>query len=239
MKKILSVILILVTVSCAQLNQLPISKLSIPSSKPALTNDEIVGGLKEALRVGTEHSAGLASATNGFYSNPQLFIPFPEEAIKVKNTLEKLGMNKQVNDFVLSLNRAAEEAAKGAAPIFIQAIQNMTFQDALGILKGGDNAATSYLREKTYDQLKTKFKPIVVESINKVEVTKYWNPLASAYNKTTLLTGNEKVNPNLEEYITGKAVDGMFILIAQEELNIRKNPAARVTDILKKVFANY
>jgi len=239
MKKILSVILILVTVSCAQLNQLPISKLSIPSSKPALTNDEIVGGLKEALRVGTEHSAGLASATNGFYSNPQLFIPFPEEAIKVKNTLEKLGMNKQVNDFVLSLNRAAEEAAKGAAPIFIQALQNMTFQDALGILKGGDNAATSYLREKTYDQLKTTFKPIVVESINKVEVTKYWNPLASAYNKTTLLTGNEKVNPNLEEYITGKAVDGMFILIAQEELNIRKNPAARVTDILKKVFANY
>jgi len=239
MKKILSVILILVTVSCAQLNQLPISKLSIPSSKPALTNDEIVGGLKEALRVGTEHSAGLASATNGFYSNPQLFIPFPEEAIKVKNTLEKLGMNKQVNDFVLSLNRAAEEAAKGAAPIFIQAIQNMTFQDALGILKGGDNAATSYLREKTYDQLKATFKPIVVESISKVEVTKYWNPLASAYNKTTLLTGNEKVNPDLEDYITGKAVDGMFILIAQEELNIRKNPAARVTDILKKVFANY
>jgi len=239
MKKILSVILILVTVSCAQLNQLPLSKLSIPSSKPALTNDEIVGGLKEALRVGTEHSAGLASATNGFYSNPQLFIPFPEEAIKVKNTLEKLGMNKQVNDFVLSLNRAAEEAAKGAAPIFIQAIQNMTFQDALGILKGGDNAATNYLREKTYDQLKAKFKPIVVQSISKVEVTKYWNPLASAYNKTTLLTGNEKVNPDLEDYITGKAVDGMFILIAQEELNIRKNPAARVTDILKKVFANY
>lgn len=239
MKKIIGVLLALSMVGCAGLSQLSLPQLDLPSStNAALTNDEIVQGLKDALRVGAEHASGLASKVDGYYKNPQLFIPFPEEAIKVKNTLEKIGMTKQVNDFVLSLNRAAEDAAKSATPIFIQAVQNMTIQDALGILKGGDNAATSYLREKTYAQLKAKFKPIVTQSINKVEVTKYWSPLVSAYNKTTLFTGKEQVNPDLEEYITARAIDGLFLLIANEELKIRKDPAARVTDILKKVFAN-
>ncbi|HUX53241.1 MAG TPA: DUF4197 domain-containing protein [Williamwhitmania sp.] len=239
MKRIVGILIAISLAGCAELSQLPLSQLPNVTSKPAaLTNDEIIQGLKDALRVGAEHSSDIASRVDGFYKNPQLFIPFPEDAIKVKNTLEKIGMTKQVNDFVLSLNRAAEEAAKSAAPIFIQAIQNMTIQDALGILKGGDNAATSYLRDKTYDQLKLKFKPIVAQSINKVEVTKYWSPLVSAYNKTTFLSGNERVNPNLEEYITERAIDGLFKLIAKEEQSIRKDPAARVTDILKKVFAN-
>lgn len=235
----LSALVILLMAGCAQLSQLPIPSLATSITKTdALTNDEVIRGLKDALRVGAENSSGIASKVDGYYKNPRLFIPFPEDAIKVKNTLEKIGMTKQVNDFVLSLNRAAEEAAKSAAPVFIEAIQNMTFQDAMAILRGADNAAANYLKEKTYEQLKMKFKPIVAQSISKVEVTKYWNPLASAYNKTTLLTGNEKVNPNLEDYITEKAIDGLFILIAQEEMKIRKDPAARVTDILKKVFAN-
>ncbi len=225
----------LVLAGCGQFN-FP-TDISLPQQQGGLTTAEVVQGLKEALTVGAQNSASNASKTDGFYRNAQLFIPFPPEAIKVKNTLEQAGLNKPIDDFVLSLNRAAEDASKKAFPIFKSAITSMTITDAMGILKGGDNAATNYLRSKTYSQLKAEFSPVVKQSISNVKVTSYWNPVVTNYNRLTMLTGGEKVNPNLEEYITEKAIDGLFKLVAQEEALIRKDPAARVTDILKKVFA--
>ncbi len=205
---------------------------------PALTNDEIVSGLKEALRVGAQNSASLASKADGFYKNTELFIPFPEEAIKVKNKLKEVGFENKINDFEMSLNRAAEKACEQAAPIFINAITSMTLQDAMGILKGGDTAATGYLRKTTTESLKSSFRPVVKDAIEKVQVTKYWEPLITKYNQLTFLTGGEKVNPDLNEYVTQRAVNGVFKLVASEEKKIRKDPIARVTDILKKVFGS-
>lgn len=200
-----------------------------------LTNAEVIKGLKEALTVGTNNSTALASKVDGFYGNSKIRIPFPEEAIKVKNTLSDLGMQSQVKKFEETINRAAEEAAKQAAPIFMEAIKGMSIGDGFKILKGADNAATKYLQDKTSAQLKEKFKPVVKNAISKVEVTKYWNPLMTKYNKIPTV---QKVNPDLDEYITLKAMQGLFTLIADEELKIRKDPVARVTDLLKKVFGS-
>lgn len=201
----------------------------------SLSNDEIISGLKEALTVGTQNSTTSASKTDGYFKNPSIKIPFPKEALTIKNTLENLGMKKQVDRFVLTLNRAAEDAAKNAAPVFINAIKAMTIQDGVSILKGQDNAATKYLKDKTSMELHDKFKPVVMNSLQKVQITKYWNPLITKYNQ---IPGIQKQNPNLEEYVTQKALEGLFKLIADEELKIRKDPVARVSDILKKVFGN-
>lgn len=206
-----------------------------PAAAPALTNDEVISGLREALTVGTNNSAGLASKLDGYYKNPALFIPFPPEAQKVKDKVEQLGMKEQSDKFVLTLNRAAEEAAKDAAPVFINAIKGMSIQDGFAILKGADNAATQYLKDKTTAELTAKFTPVVQNAINKVELTKYWNPIITTYNKIPFV---EKQNPDLTAYVTGRAIDGLFKLIADEELKIRKDPVARVTDILKKVFGS-
>jgi hypothetical protein len=197
------------------------------------TNEEVIKGLRDALTVGTNNSASLASKVDGFNANPKIRIPFPQEAIKVKNTLENLGMKPQIDKFETTLNRAAEEASKEAAPVFINAIKAMTISDGFKILKGKDNEATEYLRSKTTAELTTKFKPIVQKAIQKVEVTKYWNPLITKYNQ---IPGVEKKNPNLDDYVTQKALEGLFKLLTDEEAKIRKDPAARVTDILKKVF---
>lgn len=202
------------------------------SGKP-VTNDEVIKGLKEALTVGTNNSTEKAAKLDGFYRNPAIKIPFPKEAQQMESTLKGLGMTKQVNDFVMSLNRAAEEAAKDAAPIFIGAIKQMTITDGVSILKGSDNAATSYLKDKTTEELRIKFKPIVAIALQKVQVTKYWNPLVKRYNKVPMVT---KQNPDLEEYVTLKAIEGLFKLVAEEEMKIRKDPGARVSDLLKKVF---
>jgi hypothetical protein len=205
------------------------------SSSQQINADEVAKGLIEALQVGAKNSADKASAVDGFYKNADIFIPFPQDAIKVKNTLEKAGMKKQVTEFELSMNRAAEEASKKALPIMLDAIKGITFTDAMGILKGSKNAATLYLKDKTTSKLRVAFKPIVKEAIAKVQVTKYWENVANAYNKINIL-GGKKINPNLESYITDKAIDGLFILIAKEEEQIRNNPTARVTDLLKKIF---
>lgn len=198
-----------------------------------LTNDEVIKGLREALTVGTNNATSVVSKTDGFFKNPSIKIPFPQDAIKVKNICENLGMKPQVDKFILTLNRAAEEASKEAAPIFINAIKSMSINDGFTILKGADNAATKYLQDKTNAELKQKFKPIVQNALKKVEITKYWTPLITTYNKTP---GAQKMNPDLEEYVTLKALDGLFKMVAQEELKIRKDPAARVSDLLKKVF---
>ena len=238
MKKFSIAVLGLVVFFCAVSANGEAQQIPIPSIKSSsLTSDEIVRGLKDALRVGAEKAALSASSVDGFYKNQEVFIPFPNDAIKVKNTLEGIGRKKEVDEFVKSLNRAAEEAAKSAAPVFVKAIQEMSIQDALGILKGGNNAATLYLKDKTTAQLKVEFQPIVAEAIKKVNVARYWKPVITAYNKASFLSGGGKVNPNIEAYVTDQAVAGMFVLIAKEELSIRKDPSARVTDIIKSVFA--
>jgi hypothetical protein len=203
--------------------------------KSGLSNEEVVNGLKEALTVGTNNSSDMAGKLDGFYKNPRLFIPWPEEAAEMKARLMKMGFTKKVEEFEMSLNRAAEEAALKAAPVFTNAIVNMSVQDGFAILKGADTAATNYLRKTTYTPLKEQFLPVVKEAIQKVNVTSYWNPLVTAYNK---LPGVKKQNPDLDDYVTNKAINGLMILIADEEVKIRKNPAARVTDLLKKVFGS-
>lgn len=203
------------------------------TTKSTLTNDEVINGLREALTVGTNQSTALASKMDGFYKNPAIFIPFPPEAQKVKDYANKIGLAAQVTKFEVTLNRAAEEAAKSAAPIFINAIKGMTITDGFTILKGADNAATQYLQDKTNVELMKLFTPIVKSAINKVQVTKYWAPIITSYNKVPMV---QKQNPDLTAYVTDRALKGLFKLVADEELKIRKNPASRVSDLLKKVF---
>lgn len=205
------------------------------SKPPGLTNEEVISGLKEALQVGANNAGSLASRMDGFYKNPSLFIPWPPEAIKMKEKLTQLGMSGKIQEFEQSLNRAAEKASEQAAPIFVDAVKSMTIGDGMSILKGGDTAATHYLRDKTTGALKEKFRPVVKDAIEKVQVTKYWEPLVTKYN---MIPGVQKMNPDLNEYVTQRAVHGIFILVAGEEQKIRKDPVARVTDILKKVFGS-
>src|SRR5436190_557939 len=246
MKKflILSAALVLFLTSHAQLNRL-FKKDSTGKSKldkiiqktpktSGLTNDEIVNGLKEALEVGTNKGTEKLSAVDGFFKDAVIKILMPPEAQKVEKKLRSIGMGKQVDDAILSMNRAAEDAAKSAAPIFIDAIKQMSIQDAFGILKGGDFAATNYLKDKTTMQLTASFRPVIDSSLKKVDATKYWNTVFTTYNKFSI----DKVNPDLAAYVTEKAMSGIFYQVGQEEQKIRKDPVARTTDILKKVFAN-
>jgi len=208
---------------------------SLETNNP-LSSGEVAAGLKEALVIGTNNSVNFAGKENQFWNTPRLRIPFPQEAEKVKSTATKLGLKSQVERFEENLNHAAERAVAQAAPIFVEAITSMTIEDAFAILKGQENAATNYLRRTTESSIRASFQPEVDKAINAVELTKYWEPLTSAYNTATLLTGGEKVNTDLEAYVSEKAMDGLFLLIAEEEIKIRENPAARVTDLLKKVF---
>jgi len=203
-----------------------------------LTNAEVISGLKEALKVGTDTAVGIASKMNGFYKNPSMFIEFPSEAIRVKNTLNDAGFGSLVDNFEMTLNRSAEEASKLATPIFIEEITSMSIADGFSILNGSENAATSFLKEKTSGQLRAKFSPVVSNAIDKVQLTKHWEPIINRYNLLTLLTGTNPVNPDLEAYVTEKALDGIFLQIAKEEKQIRENPGARVTDILQRVFGD-
>jgi len=199
-----------------------------------LSSDDIVAGLKEALNQGTKKSADKLSAVDGFFKDAAVKILLPPEAQKVERTLRSVGLGKEVDDAIESLNRAAEDAAKSAAPIFLDAIKKMTVQDGVNILKGADTAATGYLRNSTNVELTNTFRPVIEVSLQKTGATKYWKTVFESYNK--LPTTFNKVNTDLPSYATARALDGVFYYVAQEEKNIRKNPAAQVTDILKKVF---
>ena len=198
-----------------------------------LSTEEVAKGLKEALTNGVSKGSDLASAVDGFYKNPEIKIPFPPEVRQVEEKLRQIGLGSQVDEFVVALNRAAEDAAKEAKPIFVTAVKEMTIQDAWSILKGEEDAATQYLNRTTSSQLHDKFKPVIQKSLAKVNATKYYSDLINTYNKIPFV---KKVNPDLDDYATEKAVDGMFVMVAKEEKNIRENPGARTTELLEKVF---
>jgi hypothetical protein len=205
-----------------------------PSSSKGLSNADIITGLKEALTVGTNNGTNKLSMIDGFFKDAAIKILMPSEAQKVEKKLRDIGFGKQVDNAILSMNRAAEDAAKSAAPIFINAIKGITIQDGLSILRGNDFAATNFLKEKTLAQLTEAFRPVIEQSLQKVNATKYWNTLFSTYNTFS----KEKVNTDLAAYVTEKATAGIFYQVGLEEQKIRKDPVARTTDILKKVFSN-
>lgn len=207
---------------------------STSTGSGALTTADIVAGLKEALTVGTQNSSNKLSAVDGFFKDAAIKILMPPEAQKVESTLRSLGFGSVVDKAILSMNRGAEEAAKSATPIFINAIKQMTITDALGILKGGESSATNYFKEKTTVQLTQTFRPVIDKALAKTDATKYWSDVFSVYNRFS----QKKVDTDLGAYVTGKAIDGIFYEVALEEQKIRKDPAARVTDILKKVFGS-
>ena len=202
----------------------------------SLSNEDIVSGLKEALSLGAKKSADKLSAADGFFKDAAVKVLMPPEAQKVEKALRSIGAGKLVDDAILSFNRAAEDASKSAAPIFIDAVKNMSIQDALGILKGPDTAATSYLKKATTTNLTNAFRPTIDSSLKKVNATRYWSLVIDKYN--SLPTTFNKVNSDLPAYVTQKALSGIFYYVADEEKKIRTNPAARVNDILKKVFGN-
>lgn len=204
-------------------------------SGAGLSEEQITAGLKEALEKGAEVAVRSTSAEDGFFGNSLIRIPFPPEAVQMEKKLRSMGMSKQVDDFILSLNRAAEDASKSALPILTGAVTGMTVNDGMKILKGEDDAATSYLRTSTEDQLTIEFTPIVEKSLEKVDVTRYWTPLVNTYNSIPFVT---KQDPDLKKYVTEKGIDGLFTMIAKEEKTIREDPMARTSDLLKKVFGS-
>jgi len=208
------------------------------SSTPALTNSEVISGLKEALSVGIKNSVSLTSVTDGFMKNNNIRLPFPVEANKVKQKALDWGLDGQVEKFELTLNRAAEEATKEALPIFKQAILGMSVQDGFAILKGGDGAATNFLKDNTNSALIAAFSPKVEAAISKVKLTDIWEPIISKYNTAMTFTGGDKINPDLNQYVTERAISGLFHMVSLEENKIRKDPMARVTDLLQKVFGS-
>ena len=241
MKKVIyltcSMILFSISTSMAQFDKLKKTvgeKIeSTKSSSAGLSQEEVGSGLKEALSRGVEKGVDQISKPDGFLKDLSIKIPLPEEANKVESKLRSIGQGKRVDETIESINRAAEDAASAAKDIFLVAIKGMTIDDAMSILRGEDNAATKFLDKSTRSDLTSKFEPIVKISLDKVGATKNWDLIFSTYNKLPFV---QKVNPDLVEYATGKAIDGLFIQIAKEELKIRQDPAARVSDLLKKVF---
>ncbi|MEI7582497.1 DUF4197 domain-containing protein [Runella sp.] len=203
------------------------------TSGGSLSNDEIVMGLKEALQVGISNGSAQASALDGYFKNNLIKLAFPPDVQRVETKLRQIGLGNEVDKFILSLNRAAEDAAKKSKPVFVKAITSMSIQDALGILKGDSTAATKYLQRTTNQELYNQFFPVIDSTLKLNNTTKYYTDLVNTYNKLPLV---QKVNPDLKQYATQKAIDGLFVLISQEERKIRKDPMARVNDILKKVF---
>lgn len=199
-----------------------------------ISNTEIVGALREALQVGTKNASQKLSAQDGFFRNNLIKILMPPEARKVESALRQMGMGELADKTILSMNRAAEDASGKAVPIFVKAITSMSIQDGVNIVRGGNGAATEYLKTKTTAALTEAFRPVIQSSLNKLNVAYYWNQTFSFYNK--LPTTFNKINPDLTAYVTERALSGLFATIAEEENKIRANPAARVSDLLKKVF---
>ena len=237
MKNILIICLLLLsTISNAQILKGLLKKATtlVTENKQGLSQDDIANGLKEALTIGAEKGCVNLSKPDGFFKNAALKILMPPEAQKIENTIRSIGLNQLADDFILSLNRAAEDACNTAAPIFVKAIKDITISDGINILRGNDTAATNYLRTKTQTELVASFSPIIKTSLDKVEATKNWEKIITVYNKIPLV--NKKINPDLTAYVTEKSMSGIYTEIASQEKEIRSNPMARSTALLKSVF---
>ncbi len=204
------------------------------SSKAEIDEGTIVSGLKEALSIGTDNAIKNLSKLDGYFGNEIIKILMPERIQNVANVLGKAGLKKEVDDFILSMNRAAERAAPKAAGFFVEAIKNMSIEDARGILAGGDTAATDYFREKTSNKIYDAFKPIISSSMDEVGVTRIYKEMMDNYEAIPFV---KKESFDLDHYVTNKALAGLFHMVGQEEKKIRTDPAARVTDLLKTVFS--
>jgi hypothetical protein len=223
--------------------------LQTATSSGTLTETDVISGLKEALIVGAKNSSGVLSAVDGYYKDATVKILLPDEAKVIIANISKIpGGEKLVENVILSINRAAEDAAKDAAPIFVNSVKSMTIADGFNILKGTDNAATMYLRNTTYNDLYTLYKPKIEASTKKdiigtVSTQESWNALTGKWNTFAnsipgKIAGFKPVNIDLNDFLTRKALDGMFLKIAGEELKIRKDVSARVSPLLKKVFGS-
>jgi uncharacterized protein YaaQ len=230
MRKVLTLASVLLLFGCAELQQ-------VASQYPGfgtMGNQEIASGLKEALNNGIEHQVTKLTATDGFFKNQAVKILLPPELQKVDKTLRSMGMASIADEGLKVLNRAAESAVKESIPIFSDAVTKMTFSDATNILMGGDNSATTYLQSSTSNALYAKFSPKVQTSLSKVGADKVWANIITKYNSIPTVT---KVNPDLKDYVTRKAMDGVFTMVAVEEKKIRNDLSARTSDLLKRVFA--
>ena len=203
------------------------------SKDSSITNDDMIQGLKEALQIGTQNAVATVSKVDGYYQNPDIKIPLPEEIQKAGKYLRLAGYGPKVDEFEQSMNRAAEQAAPEAKQIFLGAVKEMQISDAKKILDGPDNAATSYFKDKTYTHLQQIFKPMVKDTMGQVGVTRQFQDIN---NKLSSIPLADKASVDIDQYVTDKSLDGLFFMLAEEEKKIRQNPAARVTDILKKVF---
>ena len=240
MKKVLltvcmAVLLVGPAVHAADMTDLMKALPAIPSGGSAQDSGTVASGLKEALSVGTKNAVGVLSKANGYFGNEAVKILLPENVRRVGDALRMAGYQKEVDAFVLSMNRAAEKAAPKAADIFAGAIQSMSVDDAQKILNGGNTAATEYFKSKTSSQLFDAFKPDISQSMNEVGVTKAYKAMTDRY--TTMMPFAKMDSLDLDKYVTDKSLDGLFYMVGQEEAKIRTNPAARTTELLKKVFA--
>ena len=238
MKKIIVVLAIVTPFLCYSQNLKDLKnkaeqKVAQPDSKTNFTEEEAAKALREALKQGAEKGAALVSKTDGYFGNPKIKIPLPPDARQKEQKIRSMGLNKEVDDAILSINRAAEDAGAKAKDIFVKAIQNMMVKDAIAIVKGNDNAGTEYLKKQTTTALQAEFKPVIQASLDKVGATQHYGKIVTAYNK---IPGVEKLNPDLADYVTQKAIEGLFVMVQEEEAKIRKDPTARATEILKKVF---
>ena len=201
----------------------------------SITEVDIIKGLKEALHIGTDKAIQGVSKINGYYKNSKIKIPLPKTVQKVEKPLRVAGYGAQVDSFEMSMNRAAEKAAPKAKSLFWDAIKAMTFSDAKKILKGRESEATLYFKGKTFDRLQNIFEPIVYKTMSQVGVTRRFQDLNAKVKKIPFA---ERLSFDLDQYVTGRALDGLFLMLAKEEAKIRQDPAARVTDLLKRVFGS-
>jgi len=229
---------------CAELVNVVQTQVNVP-----LTEGEVISGLKEALSTGSRNAAGLLAAENGYYGDAAVKILLPDEAKIIIDNISRIpGGQQLVEDVILRINRAAEDAAREVAPIFLNSIRQMTIKDAFNILNGPDNAATTYLRGTTYSELYTLYKPKIQASTEKklignISTKESWNTLTGKWNSLAnsvagKLAGLKPVNTDLDDFLTNRALDGMFSKVALEELKIRTQVSARVTPLLKKVFGS-
>ena len=217
--------------SCAEMQQV---LDQLPQGTSVLSQSEIGNGLKEALNNGITKQVSKLTATDGFFKNEAVKILLPEELHTVDKKLRQIGMSKLADEGLKVINRAAEDAVKEATPIFVDAVKQMSFNDAKNILMGNESSATTYLQNTTSTALYTKFNPVIKNSYTKVGADKVWKEIITKYNSIPLV---KKVNPDLTDYTTKKAMEGVFKMIAVEEKDIRTNLASRSSDLLRKVFA--